>query len=271
MAQEIGKKNPVFDPNQQAIGCMAHTIHLTACDGLNALGSQPDSISEEPTEVAGPMSIANLVDPPDGLNLNYNSIVSCIAQLASYINRSPQQQEKFLKTVQLVYDESKPTHVTTLLSHVVTRWNSTFEMLTRAFALKDAYHHFCTTLNLKINHALPLYILLIKHIQQACEQYNVVQIEPATIAMTTKLSKYLKMHLQKTPVICATILDPQFKIQFFTLHESTLEKLGTCAKASQGRFEGEARKNFIDQATIPRRKNSENVMPGLFDEMYCKV
>ncbi|MBW0474854.1 hypothetical protein O181_014569 [Austropuccinia psidii MF-1] len=84
------KKTPVFDPNQQAIGCMAHTIHLTAHDGLNALGSQPDSISEEPTEVAGPMSISNLVDPPDGLNLNYNSIVSRIAQLASYINQSPQ-------------------------------------------------------------------------------------------------------------------------------------------------------------------------------------
>ncbi|MBW0525673.1 hypothetical protein O181_065388 [Austropuccinia psidii MF-1] len=116
-------------------------------------------------------------------------------------------------------------------------------MLKRAFALKDAYHHFCTTLNLKsyqllpiewdkvkvmieflcppyeateiicgpkyptINHALLLYILLIKHIQQACEQYDVVQIEPATMAMTTKLSKYLKMLLRKTPVICATILD----------------------------------------------------------------
>ncbi|MBW0567961.1 hypothetical protein O181_107676 [Austropuccinia psidii MF-1] len=62
---EIGKKTPMFDPNQQAIGCMAHTIHLTARDGLNALGSQPDSISEEPTKVAGPMSISNLVDPPD--------------------------------------------------------------------------------------------------------------------------------------------------------------------------------------------------------------
>ncbi|MBW0525674.1 hypothetical protein O181_065389 [Austropuccinia psidii MF-1] len=91
MAQEIGKKTPVFDPNQQAIGCMAHMIHLMARDDLNALGSQPDSIIEEPTKVAGPMSISNLVDPSDGLDLNYNSIVSCIARPSSYINQSPQQ------------------------------------------------------------------------------------------------------------------------------------------------------------------------------------
>ncbi|MBW0593528.1 hypothetical protein O181_133243 [Austropuccinia psidii MF-1] len=97
MAQEIAKTTPMFDPNQQAIGCMAHTIHLTARDGLNALGSQPDSISEEPTEVEGPMSISNLVDPPDGLNLNYNSSVSRIEWLASYINQSPQRRENSLR------------------------------------------------------------------------------------------------------------------------------------------------------------------------------
>ncbi|MBW0474852.1 hypothetical protein O181_014567 [Austropuccinia psidii MF-1] len=76
------------------------------------------------------------------------------------------------------------------------------------------------------------------------------------------------MLLQKTPVICATILDAQFKIQFFTLHESTLEQFGTCAKALQGLFEREARKNLIDKATIPSRTNSANVIPGLFHEIY---
>ncbi|MBW0548353.1 hypothetical protein O181_088068 [Austropuccinia psidii MF-1] len=119
-----------------------------------------------------------------------------------------------------------------------------YEILNRTWTLKDAYHHFCSTLNLQgyqlsaiewekvkvmidflhplhepthiicgskypaINHALPLYILLIKRIQQACQQYDVAQIKPAEGAMINKLTKYLCIILLKTPIICSTILNP---------------------------------------------------------------
>ncbi|MBW0555201.1 hypothetical protein O181_094916 [Austropuccinia psidii MF-1] len=42
-----------------------------------------------------------------------------------------------------------------------------------------------------INQALPMYILLIKRIQQASQQYDVAPMTPAITAMTEKLSKYL--------------------------------------------------------------------------------
>ncbi|MBW0482652.1 hypothetical protein O181_022367 [Austropuccinia psidii MF-1] len=239
MASEIQDELPGFCADQQAIGCMAHTIHLAAQDGLKALGATPDT-----NDSHGLMSITNITNDPDGLHLNYNSIVSRISRLATYLNQSPQRREKFITTVHLVYDDSRPTKAVTLLSHVSTRWNSTYEMLNRAWTLKDAYHHFCSTLNLQsyqlsaiewekvkvmidflhplheathiicgskyptINHALPLYILLIKRIQQACQQYDVAQIEPAAEAMINKLTKYLRILLLKTPIICSTILDP---------------------------------------------------------------
>ncbi|MBW0482455.1 hypothetical protein O181_022170 [Austropuccinia psidii MF-1] len=127
------------------VGCMAHTIHLAVCDGLKALGSKlPDTNNQVDNNNENPMSITSLVDPPDGLNLQYNSIIVKISCLASYLYPSPQRREKFITTVNLVYDSDKPTNANTLLSQVSTRWNSNYKMLNCALVLKDAYNHFCT-------------------------------------------------------------------------------------------------------------------------------
>ncbi|MBW0539183.1 hypothetical protein O181_078898, partial [Austropuccinia psidii MF-1] len=80
-----------------------------------------------------------------------------------------------------------------------------------------------------ISHALPLYILFIRRIEQACHQYDVTPIEPAAEAMCKKLTKYLKILITKIPAICATILDPRFKLKFFYTNEATLASLGTSA------------------------------------------
>ncbi|MBW0539431.1 hypothetical protein O181_079146 [Austropuccinia psidii MF-1] len=252
MASEMQNQLPGFCADQQAIVCMAHTIYLAARDGLKALGATPEEL-ETPNENDSHrlMSPTNIINDPDGLHLNYNSIVSQISQFATYLNQSPQRHEKFITTVHLVYNDSRPTKAVTLLSHVSTRCNSAYEMLNCAWTLKDAYHNFCSTLNLQnyqlsaikwekvkvmidflhplheathiicgskypmINHALPLYILLIKRIQQACQQYDVAQIKIAAEAMITKLTKYLCILLLKTPIICSTILNPRFKLHFF--------------------------------------------------------
>ncbi|MBW0580140.1 hypothetical protein O181_119855, partial [Austropuccinia psidii MF-1] len=147
------------------------------------------------------MDLSNLLDTPDGTHLQYDSIISQIAKLGSYLQQSSQRREKFITTVNLVYDGSKPTKASTSLTHVCTRWNSTYEMLQQALNLKDAFNHFCSPDNMApfwlkplewekvvvivnflplyeatliickekyptINQALPLYILLIKRIQQ---------------------------------------------------------------------------------------------------------
>ncbi|MBW0480472.1 hypothetical protein O181_020187 [Austropuccinia psidii MF-1] len=136
---------PCFCSKDHAVGCMAHTIHLAACDGLKALGSDT---GDTPTPVdhndLNQMAISSLTNSPNGLNLQYNSIIGKISQLASYLHHSPQRREKFITTVNLVYDTDKTTNAKTLLMQVPTRWHSTYKMLNRALDLKDAYNHFCT-------------------------------------------------------------------------------------------------------------------------------
>ncbi|MBW0464160.1 hypothetical protein O181_003875 [Austropuccinia psidii MF-1] len=124
MNQEIQSLCPTYTANTQAIGCMAHSIHLAEHYGLKEWGNVA-SDALDPSIESNPMAIKNLVSPQDGLNLKYNSIITHIGQLASYFHKSPQRCEKFITTVKLVYNNSRKTHATMLLSHVPTSWNST--------------------------------------------------------------------------------------------------------------------------------------------------
>ncbi|MBW0562020.1 hypothetical protein O181_101735 [Austropuccinia psidii MF-1] len=183
MAHGIEKQCPTFTSSTNTIGCMAHVLHLAAHDGLRLLADGPTSATTpEDEDLPAPMSIASLVTPPDGVQVN------------------PQRQEKFVKMVKLIYDVEKPSNATTLLTHVCTRWNSTYKMLERASSLQEAYDQYCSPANMQsywlspidwekltvmvnflhplykatkiicgstyptINYALPLYILLIKQI-----------------------------------------------------------------------------------------------------------
>ncbi|MBW0475662.1 hypothetical protein O181_015377 [Austropuccinia psidii MF-1] len=206
MNQEIQSLCPTYTANTQEIGCMAHTIHLAACDGLNALGNvESDALGS--SIASDPMGITNLVSAPDGLNLKYDSIITHIGQLASYFHQSAQRREKFITTVKLVYDDFRPMHATNLLSHVSTHWNSTYNMLNRALTSKKAYNQFTSLPNLAsyqltflewdrvrvmadflhplyeatqiicgedyptINHSLPLYIMLLKRIREVSQYF----------------------------------------------------------------------------------------------------
>ncbi|MBW0520489.1 hypothetical protein O181_060204 [Austropuccinia psidii MF-1] len=119
MAMAIESKIPTFRAKTHSVGCMAHTLHLAARNGLNSLGisnsppHQPSTISDP-----NPILISNVIDLPDGINLQYDSIISRISRLASYLRHSPQRREKFIAMVKLVYDDTTSTKATTLLSHV---------------------------------------------------------------------------------------------------------------------------------------------------------
>ncbi|MBW0479526.1 hypothetical protein O181_019241 [Austropuccinia psidii MF-1] len=250
--QEIQSLCPTYTANTQAIGCMAHTIHLAAHDGLNALGNAASDALESSIS-SDPMAITNLVSPPDGLNLKYNSVITCIGQLASYLHQSPQRREKFITTVKLVYDNSRPTHATMILSHVPTlssyqltflEWDKVRVMVDFLHPLYEETQIICGEDYPTINNALPLYIMLLKRISEASNQYDISQMEEAISAIHQKLSKYLQLLLQKTPVICASILDPCFKIKFFIVNEATLAHFGTTANQCLLCFKEQAKKHF---------------------------
>ncbi|MBW0490456.1 hypothetical protein O181_030171 [Austropuccinia psidii MF-1] len=88
-------------------------------------------------------------------------------------------------------------------------------------------------------------------------------IKPASNAIT----KYLTILLRNTPVVCATILDPCFKLNFFALHEATLARFGTSTNHLAKIFQDEAKKHFTAPSDLPN--NTQNIpMAGLFDELY---
>ncbi|MBW0581362.1 hypothetical protein O181_121077 [Austropuccinia psidii MF-1] len=63
-----------FSSDTQAIGCMAHTLHLAAQDGLNTLARPlPSSVlnKNEKLDLPHPISAARIVYQPDGTELNY--------------------------------------------------------------------------------------------------------------------------------------------------------------------------------------------------------
>ncbi|MBW0592631.1 hypothetical protein O181_132346 [Austropuccinia psidii MF-1] len=101
MAQEIQVKCPTFVSEKNTIGCMAHIIHLAALAHANG------PTQTEAQEPHGQMDLSNLIDKAEGLYLKYDSIVSQIAHLGSYLRQSLQFQEKFIAMVNFVYDEGK--------------------------------------------------------------------------------------------------------------------------------------------------------------------
>ncbi|MBW0583471.1 hypothetical protein O181_123186 [Austropuccinia psidii MF-1] len=120
MFNRISSMAATFNYSTHAIGCMTHVLHLAAQDGLKALskGVAPTTCKQE--EPPGPMAIVKIINLPDGMSLRYDSIISHVAQLASYLWQSPQGREMFAETLKLIYYGPKPTNTNTLLFHVHT-------------------------------------------------------------------------------------------------------------------------------------------------------
>ncbi|MBW0549347.1 hypothetical protein O181_089062 [Austropuccinia psidii MF-1] len=80
MAMAVETKIPTFCAKTHSVGCMAHKLHLAACNGLNALGVS-NSPPHQPSTIhdPNPMLTSNVLDLPDGVNLQYDSIVSRVS------------------------------------------------------------------------------------------------------------------------------------------------------------------------------------------------
>ncbi|MBW0471611.1 hypothetical protein O181_011326 [Austropuccinia psidii MF-1] len=74
------------------------------------------------------------------------------------------------------------------------------------------------------------------------------------------------MLLTKKPAICALILDPQFKLQFFYLYDTTLAKFETSASQLAGIFQSEFTKELKGVSPMPHLGEQEQ--RGFFDDIY---
>ncbi|MBW0571541.1 hypothetical protein O181_111256 [Austropuccinia psidii MF-1] len=108
--------NTIFFASNNAIRCISHTIHLAACDGLDSHSqSGPLQVDQEAGgNTLGPMTMNNLVDEPEGQNTQYDSIINFLSKAASYIWQILQRSEKFICTINLIYEEGQTTKATTL-------------------------------------------------------------------------------------------------------------------------------------------------------------
>ncbi|MBW0461329.1 hypothetical protein O181_001044 [Austropuccinia psidii MF-1] len=75
------------------------------------------------------------------------------------------------------------------------------------------------------------------------------------------------------PVICTSILDPQFKPQFFTNHQTTLSCCGTLSVKLAAIFDDDERRHVTFKNLNIDTTHSDNPVPvsigmGLFDDMY---
>ncbi|MBW0528745.1 hypothetical protein O181_068460 [Austropuccinia psidii MF-1] len=124
---------------------MAHTIYLGAHDFFKALDNNSSNYITSTDEVGFTlMSIASLVDPPNFLNLQYNSIIRKISFLNSFLRHRTHQKDRFVAKVNPLSENRKPSNANALLSQVPKLWNSTYKMLNCTLELKDEYNQFCT-------------------------------------------------------------------------------------------------------------------------------
>ncbi|MBW0469572.1 hypothetical protein O181_009287 [Austropuccinia psidii MF-1] len=75
------------------------------------------------------------------------------------------------------------------------------------------------------------------------------------------------------PVICASIIYPRFKLQFFTNHQTTLSCFGTLSDKLAAIFDEEARRHVTSENLNSDTTHSDNTVPvsigmGPFVDMY---
>ena len=88
LAQAV-EDNPqfTFQSSIHLLGCMAHIINLASHDGLSVFGTM--ATTNEAEGSSNPLNITNLVDRPDGANINLKTVVACIHGLATNFQGSP--------------------------------------------------------------------------------------------------------------------------------------------------------------------------------------
>ncbi|POW14443.1 hypothetical protein PSTT_02938 [Puccinia striiformis] len=215
------KLGGIFNANTRLLGCMAHIINLAAHDSLKVFGSlnsaSGPNIKQEVT--LNNMDFNTILDRPNGVNVNLQTVDLQIHGLATYVRNSPQQWEGFAAVIALVnsqFEDNQHIKENLILKRDVrTRWNSTYIMLKRALKLR-----------------------------LVCLTYCASSDQVTADEMVKKLSKYLTLALAKPAPICAMILNPRIKLSYFQKNQLFFAK----HKISQITPE-DAFQTFSDKAT----------------------
>jgi hypothetical protein len=107
----------------------------------------------------------------------------------------------------------------------LNKWNLAKNIMTLLEPLSKAAKLLCGLKFPTLNNALPVYIILIKHLHIARRGlYDQAQLVNLAAQMIAKINGYLHNALTKPVYICAMILDPSFKAAFWKTHENFISK-----------------------------------------------
>jgi hypothetical protein len=138
LESEFNQANIPFSSSDQHIRCLAHIINLAAQEFLRSLKSIPENeIEDLDFENQGEKRGRNQVEKRGEKQCEI-SVVSKLRKAVVAIRSSPQRRESF--SAQCKAHNLKPKQLTL---DVCTRWNSTYNMITRALELQLVGILFC--------------------------------------------------------------------------------------------------------------------------------
>ncbi|MBW0537962.1 hypothetical protein O181_077677 [Austropuccinia psidii MF-1] len=124
-------------------------------------------------------------------------------------------------------------------------------MLNCTWTLKDAYHDFCSTLNL--------------------QNYQLSAIEWEKVKV---MIDFLHPLHEATHIICGSKYPminhalPLYSLLIKRIQQATLQLLGTSSKELQEKFENESQKHFTNDENVPSSTQVNMAPSGIYDELY---
>lgn len=129
MADALEAVCPNFKQDQDLLGCVAHVINLVAWDELKAFSQRLGKDEPVPHDLS---SILELIQTSD-----VNSVLTQLHKLISWIYKSPQYLQSFLKQV-----ETDLGYALNLVRNIDTRWKSDLKCYSQAYRLRvSLYQH----------------------------------------------------------------------------------------------------------------------------------
>jgi hypothetical protein len=131
---------PGFKPESQLIGCMGSLINRSAELVLRDLFPPNSDDDLTPYPLTSSENRAEVANPPTPHTVQLNTIVSRLQNLTLLLRQSTQKSDSFNRIVGAVTNDPQAGLIITQTN---SRWNATYQVLTRAYQVKEAIQIFC--------------------------------------------------------------------------------------------------------------------------------